>query len=91
MLQGQDVPRSIRTQVDESSGVGIATASFNSEDITLFVLGAEVGGMFLCSTAREVCFSIFLNFTFLFSSLQGLTGVHQKTVGGTPLCNNNIN
>ncbi|XP_037775081.1 cytoplasmic dynein 2 intermediate chain 2-like [Penaeus monodon] len=90
MLQGQDVPRSIRTQVDESSGVGIATASFNSEDITLFVLGAEVGGMFLCSTAREVCFSIFLNFTFLFSSLQGLTGVHQKTVGGTPLCNNYI-
>ncbi|ROT67865.1 hypothetical protein C7M84_014023 [Penaeus vannamei] len=53
MLQGQDVPRSIRTQVDESSGVGIATASFNSEDKTLFVLGAEVGGMFLCSTARE--------------------------------------
>ncbi|XP_042891158.1 cytoplasmic dynein 2 intermediate chain 2-like [Penaeus japonicus] len=54
MLQGQEVPRSIRTQVDESSGVGIATASFNSEDTTLFVLGAEVGGMFLCSTTREV-------------------------------------
>ncbi|XP_063595143.1 cytoplasmic dynein 2 intermediate chain 2-like [Penaeus indicus] len=54
MLQGQDVPRSIRTQIDESSGVGIATASFNSEDITLFVVGAEVGGMFLCSTTREV-------------------------------------
>ncbi|XP_047482112.1 cytoplasmic dynein 2 intermediate chain 2-like [Penaeus chinensis] len=54
MLQGQDVPRSIRTQVDDSSGVGIATASFNSEDKTLFVVGAEVDGMFLCSTTREV-------------------------------------
>nr|XP_045624130.1 cytoplasmic dynein 2 intermediate chain 2-like [Procambarus clarkii] len=54
MLQGQDAPRGIRTQMDGSSGVGITAASFNSEDSMLFILGAEGGGLFLCSTSSEV-------------------------------------
>ncbi|XP_042214290.1 cytoplasmic dynein 2 intermediate chain 2-like [Homarus americanus] len=54
MLQGQDIPRGIRTHMDGSSGVGISSASFNTEDSMLFVLGAEGGGLFLCSTSSEV-------------------------------------
>ncbi|XP_071525604.1 cytoplasmic dynein 2 intermediate chain 2-like [Panulirus ornatus] len=54
VLQGQDVPRGIRTRMDDSSGVGITAASFNSEDSMLFVLGAEGGGLFLCSTSCEI-------------------------------------
>ncbi|KAG7173047.1 WD repeat-containing protein 34-like [Homarus americanus] len=54
LLQGQDIPRGIRTHMDGSSGVGISSASFNTEDSMLFVLGAEGGGLFLCSTSSEV-------------------------------------
>ncbi|KAK7085686.1 hypothetical protein SK128_017645, partial [Halocaridina rubra] len=47
----QDVPR---TRFGDTVGVPITTASFNQEDSTLFVIGAEGGGVFLCSTTLEV-------------------------------------
>ncbi|XP_064082921.1 cytoplasmic dynein 2 intermediate chain 2-like [Macrobrachium nipponense] len=54
MLQSQDVPRGIRGPIDETEGVEVTTASFNKEDPTLFVIGAEGGGLFVCSSSSEV-------------------------------------
>ena len=54
MLQSEDIPRGVRTQMDETVGIEITTVSFSHEDPTLFVIGAEGGGLFLCSTASEV-------------------------------------
>ncbi|XP_068212736.1 cytoplasmic dynein 2 intermediate chain 2-like [Palaemon carinicauda] len=54
MLQSQDVPRGIRGPIDETEGVEVTSASFNKEDPTLFVIGAEGGGLFVCSTTSEV-------------------------------------
>ncbi|KAK8395587.1 hypothetical protein O3P69_005591 [Scylla paramamosain] len=53
MVRTQDIPRGVRTQVGEDSGVGIAAASYSHDDPTLFLLGGEGGSLFLCSANSE--------------------------------------
>ncbi|XP_063846261.1 cytoplasmic dynein 2 intermediate chain 2-like [Scylla paramamosain] len=53
MVRTQDIPRGVRTQVGEDSGVGIAAASYSRDDPTLFLLGGEGGSLFLCSANSE--------------------------------------
>lgn len=53
MVRTQDIPRGVRTQVGEDSGVGIAAASYSYDDPSLFLLGGEGGSLFLCSANSE--------------------------------------
>ncbi|XP_076067478.1 cytoplasmic dynein 2 intermediate chain 2-like [Oratosquilla oratoria] len=52
-LSDTNMPKSVRTKLNESGGLGVSAASFNSEDPTLFVLGGEGGGIYLCSTLSQ--------------------------------------
>ena len=69
-MRTQDIPRGVRTQVGDDSGVGIAAASYSHDDPSLFLLGGEGGSLFLCSANPEVC--VYL----LSCLLKGSTGLH---------------
>ncbi|CAL4083864.1 unnamed protein product [Meganyctiphanes norvegica] len=53
-IQGQDAPKTGRIRMDESASIGLSCISFNSEDPTLFVVGAEGGSIFLCSSLSRI-------------------------------------
>ncbi|XP_050696256.1 cytoplasmic dynein 2 intermediate chain 2-like [Eriocheir sinensis] len=53
MVRTQDIPRGVRTQVGEDTGVGIAAASYSPDDPSVFLVGGEGGSLFLCSANPE--------------------------------------
>ena len=48
----EDIPKAVRS--DKNNGVGISSISFNSEDPSIFFIGAEGGAVMICSTASQV-------------------------------------